>query len=140
MSARHDDRNLLIRQDLKQRDRRFTAEAITGFGDIGYEAALPKIKPRPNTTSMQHLDDAQILCEYDYEKAEVARGPEHPLPGPGCAALVTITALSVNGEWIDPSYFAADTLAHLEQLISEEIAQEEADERDEYDEREREDL
>jgi hypothetical protein len=53
-------RNLLTRVEIKQRDRRFSAEPITGFGDIGYESA-----PRESVHVLSAAKRAARILHHD---------------------------------------------------------------------------
>lgn len=55
-----------------------------------------------DTTKMT-LGEAEVLVQYDYEPEESAvYDLNSPMCGPGCAANAVITAVLINGLWIDP--------------------------------------
>lgn len=83
-------------------------------------------------TSLQQIGEAKCLVEYEYTVGESAVRRDCSSTGPGCAPIVTVTRIEVNGEYIDADYFSPKVIARLEQTIFEEEAQEQADLEDFY--------
>lgn len=68
-------------------------------------------------TSLQTLDgDVQVLCTFDYSRAERQTYLE-----PGCAASVCITGVSINGHDVDASVFHPKVIATWEADILREV-------------------
>lgn len=82
-------------------------------------------------TSLQTLDgDVQVLCTFDYQPAEAPNyNADSMNPGPGCDAAVTVTSVAINGHEVDVSVFHPKVIAHWENEILTEVAEDESDAR-----------
>lgn len=77
-------------------------------------------------TSLQTLDgDVQVLCTFDYSRAE-----KQTWHTPGCAASVIVTGVAINGHEVDASVFHPKVIAKWEADILREVLGEESDARE----------
>lgn len=96
-----------IHQHDKQAKRRFTGEALTGFGSIDAEH-----------TSLVSLDGAQVLASYVVSDGQKADATTEPFP-----LSVTVLNVSIQGVDVDAQCFAGWQVRAWEQFIKQEIEQ-----------------
>jgi hypothetical protein len=69
-----------------------------------------------------NLDGLDVLVQYEYTPGEREEGPESRAAGPGYRGNVSLIAVNVCndkgfGGMVDASYFSADWVAEVEELI-----------------------